>query len=83
MTVKIIHRTNGGWNINILRVTIPDICPVCGGQRGEPKNHNFYEDGDWYSCDRWENPCGHIDKYSDVLKEAEQFGEKISDALRG
>lgn len=83
MTVRIIHRINGGWNIRIVQVTISDKCPVCGGQRGKPYNHNFCEDGDWYSCDKWDNPCGHIDKYSDVLQEAQSAGSTVVDALRG
>ena len=83
MNVRIIHRTNGGWNIHILAVTISDNCPVCGEQRGKPYNHIFCEDGEWYSCDKWENPCGHIDYYRDVLKEAESAGSPILHTLRG
>jgi hypothetical protein len=69
MTVDVIKRTNGGWDLRIVSVTIPDTCPKCGGKRGEPWAHRFHEDGRWYTCSRWDNPCGHIDMYSDVLRE--------------
>lgn len=51
--------------------TVPWLCPQCGGPRGEPRPHNFSEDGAWYVCDRWDNPCGHIDHYHDVIREVE------------
>jgi hypothetical protein len=70
MNVNVIKRTNGGWNIEIVEIEIADTCPQCGGKRGEPYWHQFHEDGDWYSCQRWDNPCGHLDMYRDVLKEA-------------
>lgn len=74
-TVRVIDReaerrfwgTSAHPYLPIPSVTLPWVCPVCGGPRGEPYNYNFCEDGSWYSCDRWENPCGHIDRYADVL----------------
>jgi hypothetical protein len=55
----------------ILRtVTISDHCPTCGGPRGEATKRPFYEDGVTFALDCWKNPCGHIDTYSNVLKEA-------------
>jgi hypothetical protein len=77
MSVRIIHRTNGDWKIHILKVSVSPNCPVCGARRGKPYNHNFCEDGEWFSCDRWDNPCGHTDKYTDVLQEARRLGQPI------
>lgn len=69
-TVRVIQRSADGWNIRIVSVTVAWVCPVCGQPRGEPFNLNFCEDGEWFSCDRWDNPCGHIDLYKDVIAEA-------------
>lgn len=55
----------------ILRtIEIPATCPKCGGPRGEPVMRPFFEDGESYSVSCWTNPCGHIDTYPDVLREA-------------
>lgn len=50
-------------------------CPVCGGPRGEVRKVRSYDGSLYMDCDGWENPCGHIDKYSDVRKEAAQRKE--------
>ncbi len=78
MKARIIVRTNGGWTVNIVEVEISDFCPICGEKRGEPKNYNFYENDESFSCDTWNNPCGHIDFYKDVLEEAKKIYEKGS-----
>ena len=64
---------NGYRSINqiIRRVTISDFCPKCGQKRGKPALKRFCEDGEWYDVSCWQNPCGHIDKYQDVIAEAE------------
>ena len=51
-------------------VEIVPTCPKCGGPRGEPRLQRQCEDGEWFNVSRWDNPCGHIDKYTDVLVEA-------------
>ena len=51
-------------------VRIKWVCPICSGPRG-PVHKTFSYDGSMrLSCDGWENPCGHVDKYSDVRREA-------------
>lgn len=50
-------------------ITIADTCPTCGGPRGEPRMARQCDDGEWFNVSRWENPCGHIDRYADVLQE--------------
>ena len=70
-TVRIIERgVHPAWWMKITTVTLMWTCPRCEGPRGEPYNHLFHEDGEWYECDRWDNACGHIDLYSDVALEA-------------
>ncbi|MEZ3180349.1 hypothetical protein KYY02_17140 [Streptomyces pimonensis] len=74
ITVRVCDRGTGRdyVGVRIRKVTISDRCPQCGGPRGVDtiRNHNFHEDGEWLSVDRWTNPCGHIDMYSAVLVEA-------------
>ena len=74
MTVTVVDRAamNANWGYGPFRVIlatveISDRCPVCGGPRGEPHPRNFYEDGASYSADCWDNPCGHVDSYEDVI----------------
>lgn len=61
----------GLFRVILRTVTIADTCPVCGGKRGEPVKRLFHEDGESYCADTWVNPCGHIDLYQNVLREAE------------
>lgn len=76
MTVRVRDRAaeapwGSGLTSPIVRtVTIAATCPVCGGERGEPRNFNSYDDGVHYSVDIWENPCGHVDMYDAVVGEA-------------
>ncbi|MFD6516959.1 hypothetical protein [Rhodococcus sp. NPDC060176] len=73
MTVRVVDRRSSPvGNATIRTVTIAALCPRCGGSRGTPRNYNFHDDGAWLSCDSWDNPCGHIDRYDNVLAEAEQ-----------
>lgn len=55
----------------VRKVTISALCPKCGGSRGERKGLNQYDDGDHYWVQTWQNNCGHIDAYADVITEAE------------
>lgn len=84
MRVTIMFRnsyTGGdGWQYYPLRIEIGDKCPICGGQRGKPHNHHFCEDGEWFDVDKWENPCGHVDKYKDVYFEAQELKNKTTPA---
>lgn len=61
---------SGPARIVVRRVEIDDTCPKCGGPRGEARNLNQSDDGEFYSVDVWENPCGHVDTYSAVVLEA-------------
>jgi len=74
MKVTVMYRNNwfggDGWTYYPITVEISDNCPICGGKRGIPHSYNFCEDGEWFNVDRWDNPCGHIDKYGDVIRES-------------
>lgn len=76
MRVTIMYRNNfhggDGWTYYPMTVEIPDQCPKCGGKRGETRPYNFHEDGQWFTVDQWDNPCGHLDKYKDVYFESRQ-----------
>jgi hypothetical protein len=77
VNVRIRDRSRETWGYGLLTpairtVTIADTCPTCGGPRGEPRNLNQCDDGEFYSVDVWDNPCGHIDTYASVAKEAHQ-----------
>lgn len=54
----------------IVSVTIADDCPRCGGPRGVPVSTRQHEDGETYWVSTWTNPCGHIDAYTEVAREA-------------
>lgn len=57
----------------LMTVEISDFCPICGGKRGEPYEGLSYDGSRRLNVSCWNNPCGHVDKYSDVRKEiAEQ-----------
>ena len=51
-------------------VTVSWVCPVCGGPRGDVFRTMSYDGGLRLHCDGWKNPCGHIDSYADVRREA-------------
>lgn len=73
--VKVIDRSTWGTSYSyplIRSIELRWVCPVCGEPRGEPRTVPFSEDGQYLSCDRWMNPCGHVDLYSDVIAEAER-----------
>lgn len=77
MQVTIMYRNSfeggDGWTYYPKQITIGDNCPVCNAKRGMPYNHHFCEDGEWFDVDKWDNPCGHVDKYSDCFNEAKQL----------
>lgn len=49
-------------------------CPVCGRLRGNPEPAISWDGSRRLFVDGWQNPCGHIDKYADVRKEARENG---------
>jgi len=55
-------------------VKISENCPVCGERRGDVYKGFSYDGSRRLVVDCWENPCGHIDKYDAVRKEAKENG---------
>ncbi|MEN3123853.1 hypothetical protein [Janibacter sp. LM] len=75
MTVTILDRSSWGSPAPYPRVVTVEIstqCPQCGGPRGVPQSVRFHEDGQWLSCDRWHNPCEHVDMYDQLLREVKE-----------
>lgn len=58
-----------GWR-QIISVDVDWICPVCGRPRGEVGPAIAYDGRYQMHVDGWTNPCGHIDLYADVEREA-------------
>lgn len=56
------------WWVRPLRIS--DFCPRCGGERGKPFKGMSYDGSRRVVCDQWNNPCGHVDKYTEVVAEA-------------
>jgi hypothetical protein len=55
-------------------VTVDWVCPHCKGPRGEPFKIPSYDGSRRMIVDGWKNPCGHVDKYADVVDEANTYG---------
>jgi hypothetical protein len=58
-----------------MTVNIARNCPVCGKPRGKPSPYRFCEDGEWFIVDKWDNPCGHIEKYKNCYFEFQEIKE--------
>ncbi|MGW5930559.1 hypothetical protein ACWF2L_30655 [Streptomyces anulatus] len=74
MTVRVASR--GEWiedgELGVVTVTVAARCARCGGPRGwdTVRPDRFQERGEWFTVDRWRNPCGHQDTYGAVLQES-------------
>jgi hypothetical protein len=77
MQVTIMYRNNwfggDGWTYYPIKIIIADNCPICGKKRGKPYPYRFRECGEWFTVDKWDNPCGHLDTYRDCIIESEQL----------
>jgi len=58
-----------------MTVELPWICPVCGERRGEPFRIRSYDGSRWMIVDGWNNPCGHVDKYSALREEYKRLNQ--------
>ena len=67
-----------------ITVTISDYCPKCGKKRGIDTIHKgfSYDGSRRLSVDCWENPCGHVDKYSEVREEVRNTLEFITSHIK-
>ena len=64
------------------KVAVRWVCPTCGGPRGEVTRGISYDGSRRLGVDTWKNPCGHVDKYVDVLREAKALGASVVVASR-
>lgn len=72
MRVCVVDRRGRGYEgVKKVIVEIADTCPRCGGPRGQSYQYAFWENDEWHFVSRWDNPCGHQEKYADVIQEAE------------
>lgn len=55
---------------HVCTVALVWTCPTCGGPRGDVVPASSYHNSHRLACDGWINPCGHIDRYPDVRREA-------------
>lgn len=56
------------------RVWLAWTCPTCGGPRGEPERAFSFDGSRRLVVHGWKNPCGHVDHYETVRKEAQANG---------
>ena len=56
--------------LHSVRVELRWACPTCGGPRGEPFRTISYDGSRRLGVDGWKNPCGHVDLYEAVRREA-------------
>lgn len=57
-----------------IHVNLRWVCPICGKPRGEIQRVLSYDGSRYLECDGWQNPCGHVDKYSNLRVEAFRNG---------
>jgi len=87
MTVTVRDRASEApWGVGLTspvtrKITISAFCPIDGRRRGEPHSLNSCDDGAFYSVDAWDNPCGHLDTYRDVLAEARAMAADDAEAV--
>ncbi len=61
---------HAGYPGHLRLLEISDTCPKCGAKRGTKRWRGLSYDGSRrLSVDCWENECGHIDSYRDVVQE--------------
>jgi hypothetical protein len=70
-----------GWTYHPMAVTISAACPLCGCERGDPKQHRFHEDGEWFTVQKWKNDCGHMDLYSNLYREHLEIKKLLGDVI--
>ncbi|MBW7567835.1 hypothetical protein KIF53_15620 [Chromobacterium subtsugae] len=51
-----------------LTLTLTWRCMYCGAPRGEPFETLSYDGSRRLGVHGWENPCGHVEKYSAIRK---------------
>lgn len=86
MTVRVVDAlpNNGYAGLQVITVSILPACSRCGGPRGWDtiKSRCFRKGGGVYEADQWTNPCGHEDRYQDILTEARRTPPLVDRSAR-
>jgi len=69
-TVRIRAATRTDGSRPVIEITVDWVCPACGGPRGEVFATPDFDGRHPVEVDAWANPCGHLDLYADVEREA-------------
>lgn len=56
---------------HLIQVTLAWVCPRCRGPRGEVVRAVSFDGSRRLECDGWTNPCGHVDYYESLRREAD------------
>ncbi|MDO3110451.1 hypothetical protein [Mycobacteroides abscessus] len=67
-TVKVFGPPFDGSSI--VTLTLPWVCPRCGGDRGEPRLMTWYLNSGPVQVHGWRNPCVHFDTAPALIEEA-------------
>lgn len=65
--VLITDRDANGYLKGTRFVLVEWVCPVCGERMGEPRNAYYTEDDYRFKVHEWDNPCGHVAMYDELL----------------
>jgi hypothetical protein len=75
VTIPIIA-DHGGYPGNLGTFEISDNCPKCGEPRGTIFGILSYDGSRRLNVDGWFNSCGHVDLYSEIVKEGKRVAFK-------
>lgn len=74
MVVEVpVIQNHEGFEYWVRKVRISKYCKRCGGERGKPYKTRSYDGSRFVCCDGWQNPCGHVDLYKDVVEESREY----------
>lgn len=65
--VRITDRDASGYLKGTRDVLVEWVCPVCGDRMGEPRDSYYTEDDHRFTVSVWDNPCGHVAMYDEIL----------------
>ncbi len=72
VTIPACTEHNG---LHAMTITVPWLCRVCGGPRGEPVSGISFDGSRRLQVHTWSNPCGHIERYVDVRRDYRNVSE--------
>jgi hypothetical protein len=69
-------KAHAGYPSNLETVEISDFCARCGAPRGKKSKTLSFDGSRRIEVDGWQNDCGHVDEYQDMIKEAYSLKSK-------